>query len=114
MLQVAGEAEGAETEAGAGVEREGGGLHPGGEVVADGFAVLPFQHVGTETGVGETLDGVAEGVLGGFEGDEVGFGGGVGGGVFGGDFVGVVECGSMSLVSYGSSIWCLINLHTVS
>lgn len=90
-LQVAGEAQQAQEGEGPAVE---GGLHldgAGGQVVADGDAVLPVEYVRPVALVGEAAGWVGEGVLGVFEEDEVGFGEGEEGRVGGVEFVGVVE-----------------------
>ena len=73
-LEVVCEAQEGHHEGGAGVEGEGGSLYAGDQVIANGFAVLPLQHVGTEALVGEAFDGVGKGVLGGFEIDKIGLG----------------------------------------
>ena len=73
VLQVACEAEGNKADEGAAVEWERGSLHSGREVVAYGFAMLPLQHVRTESVICKAFCGVAEGVLSGFETDEIGF-----------------------------------------
>ena len=92
-LEVVCQAQEGHHEGGAGVEGEGGSLESRDEVIADGFAVLPFQHVGAEAFVGEASDGVGKGVLGDFEVDKVGLGRCVADQVVRGDFVRVLESG---------------------
>ena len=91
-LQVRCEAQQPQKREGPAVER---GLYlqgAGGEVIADGDAVLPIQDVRAVALVGEAAGRVCEGVLCVFEEDEVGFCGGEEGRVGGvGEFVGVVE-----------------------